>query len=365
MTPAETAQVAVDRDHENLKTTDASRNNAPPSPPTDDQQAEPYYKLKAVLKDTRVQPALHAQYCHISTAVPSSNLLLVLCANVLTIFDDFHMGDHVAIVAQYVHEDAEEQTTMVSATWIPGAVSSEVHSGSPRILLALSNGSLAVVDIIESQVTQMFDGGFDGSGYVLLAAPEAWEGGKEHVCVLGGNSEASVWDVANEERVSTIEKAVSAVAYVDGALVAAYEASAGGGVGRYDVDGKALEASGCAVLDGEEVDSILPVGNNACVLRGEREFRLWDMEEGKITSTFKLKDKRDQSEVAFDANGAVAVLGTDDGDGRVYDVQSGEEICEIGVVRVSSEVEAVAVSNDGRHIVIAAGSGFLFRFLKT
>ena len=121
-------------------------------------QTESTYKLKSVVKDTRVQPALHAQYCYIKTALSCSNLLLVLTSNTLTIYDDFHMGDHVAIVAQYVHEDTEEQTTMVSATWMPGAATSEIHSGSPRILLALSNGSLAVVDIVESQITQMFDG---------------------------------------------------------------------------------------------------------------------------------------------------------------------------------------------------------------
>ena len=188
--------------------------------------------------------------------------------------------------------------------------------------------------------------------------------------MLGGNSEASVWNVAKEERVGVIEKAVSAVTYVGSGkcieLIAAFEAGAGGGVGRYDVDGKALEpTSATAVLDGEEVDSILPVGEGSCVLRSEREFRLWDMKEGAIKSTFKLKEKRDQSEVAFDSNGTVAVLGTEDGDGLIFDVQTGDELGEISVVRVSSEVEAVAVSSDGRHIVILAGSGFLFRFRKS
>jgi hypothetical protein len=337
------------------------------SPTVSDGQDAKMYTLKAVVKDTRVQPALHAAYCHVKTSCPCSNLLLVLTSNTLTIYDDFHMGEHVAIVAQYVHEDEEEKSTMVSAAWIPGAVDSEVHSGSPRILLALSNGNLAVVDIVESKVTQMFNmgGAFDASGYVLLAAPEAWVDGKEHVCVLGGNAVASVWNVAKEEKVASIEKAVSAVAYVDGTLVAAYGLSAGGGVGMHDVDGKELDGSHqFDVLDGKEIDSILRIDEGTCLLRDEREFRLWDMKEGAVTSTFKVKGKRDQSEVAFDANGSIAVLGTDDGDGHVFDVHSGEEICDISVVRVSSEVEAVAVSGDGRHIILAAGSGFLFRFLK-
>ena len=326
------------------------------------------YKLRAVVKDPRMEPALHAAYCHVKTSIPCSNLLLVLTKSTLTIYDDFHMGDHVAIVAQYVHEveEGEEKTTLVSATWIPGAVDSEKNAGSARILLALSNGSLAVVDIIESRITQMFDGAFDASGYVLLAAPEAWVDGKEHVCVLGGDEVASVWNVAREERVGAIEKAVSAMAYAKGTLLVAYTASAGGGIGRHDADGKLLvdkEMDGCAILDGEEIDSILPVEEGVCVLRGEREFRVWDMREGVIKSAFRLKETRDQSEVAFDANGTVAVLGTGDGDGYVFDVQSGEEIGQVSVVRVSSEVEAVAVSGDGRHIVLAA-SGFLFRFLK-
>lgn len=326
------------------------------------------YKLRSVVKDQRVQPALHAAYCHIDTAVPCGNLLLVLTKSTLTVYDDFHKGDHVAIVAQYVHEDeeGEEKTSLVSAAWMPGALDSEKNAGSARILLALSNGSLAVVDIIESKITQMFDGAFDASGYVLLATPDAWVDGKEHVCVLGGDAQASVWNVAKEARVASIDKPVSAVAYVDSTLVTAYSGSAGGSVGVHDVDGKELAGGlggGCAVLDGEEIDSILPVGDNMCVLRSEREFRLWDMKQGTVKSTFKLKEMRDQSEVAFDANGTVAVLGTDDGDGHVFDVQSGEKTGQISVLRVSSEVEAVAVSRDGRHVVLAA-AGFLFRFLK-
>lgn len=326
------------------------------------------YKLRSVVKDQRVQPALHAAYCHINTAVPCGNLLLVLTESTLTIYDDFHKGDHVAIVAQYVHEDevGEEKTSLVSAAWMPGALDSEKNAGSARILLALSNGSLAVVDIIESKITQMFDGAFDASGYVLMSAPSEWVDGKEHVCVLGGDAKASVWNVAKEARVASIDKAVSAVAYVDGMLVAAYGASAGGGVGVHDVDGNesAVGLTGVfAVLGGDEIDSILPVGENMCVLRSEREFRLWNMANGTVKSTFRLKETRDQSEVAFDANGTVAVLGTEDGDGHVFDVQTGEKMGQISVVRVSSEVEAVAVSRDGRHVILAA-AGFLFRFLK-
>ena len=88
------------------------------------------YKLRSVVKDQRVQPALHAAYCNIKTAVPCANLLLVLTNSTLTIYDDFHMGDHVAIVAQYVHEDAEgeEKTSLVSAAWIPGALDSEKNA---------------------------------------------------------------------------------------------------------------------------------------------------------------------------------------------------------------------------------------------
>ena len=326
------------------------------------------YKLRSVVKDQRVQPALHAAYCNIKTAVPCANLLLVLTNSTLTIYDDFHMGDHVAIVAQYVHEDAEgeEKTSLVSAAWIPGALDSEKNAGSARILLALSNGSLAVVDIIESKIPQMFDAAFDASGYVLLAAPDAWVDGKEHVCVLSGDAQASVWNLAKEVRVASIDKPVSAVAYIHDTLVTAYGEGAGGGIGVHDADGKELgggPAGSCAVVGGEEIDSILPVGEDMCVLRSERSFRLWDMKHGTVKSTFKLKETRDQSVVAFDANGFVAVLGTDDGDGHVFDVQSGEKLGQISVVRVSSEVEAVAVSRDGRHVVLAA-AGFLFRFLK-
>jgi hypothetical protein len=322
------------------------------------------YQLKAVVKDQRTQPVLSAAYCTIRTAPDCSNLLMVLTSNSLTVYDDFHMGDHVAVVAQYVHEDAEEETTLVSAAWMPGSLESELHKNSPRILLALSNGSLAVVDIIESRITQLFkldgsvgDSFAHASGRVLVAAPEVWADGKEYVCVLVGDQIATVWDLKKEEEIFAIPKSVSAVAYVGGKLLAA---RVGGGVDWYDMGGK---ESG-SLCEGQDINSILSVQGKNCVLRSPKGFHLWDTEADALVSSWKLKDRRSQTEVTFAANAGIAVLGTGEGDGVVFDVESGDEICGLSIVRVSSEVEAVAVSGDGRHVILAAGSGFLFRFLK-
>jgi hypothetical protein len=111
--------------------------------------------------------------------------------------------------------------------------------------------------------------------------------------------------------------------------------------------------------------------SNAFVVVTESCFQVWKDVSTTIAadggpamgSPWALKGYKDQSCRPFACNGSVAILGTDDGDGHIFNVETGEEESILSVVRVVSEIEAAAVSADGSHIVLAAGNGFLFRFL--
>ena len=48
----------------------------------------------------------------------------------------------------------------------------------------------------------------------------------------------------------------------------------------------------------------------------------------------------------------------------MYTLEDGVEMCVVSVVRVTSEIEAAAISPNSKHLVLAAGNGFLFRFLR-
>lgn len=48
----------------------------------------------------------------------------------------------------------------------------------------------------------------------------------------------------------------------------------------------------------------------------------------------------------------------------MFTLEDGAEMCALSVVRVTSEIEAAAISSNSRHLVLAAGNGFLFRFLN-
>lgn len=166
------------------------------------------FQLKAVVKDGgQVGPVLSVSYCHCETSPACDNLVAVLACNHLTVYDDFHWGDHVAIVAQYVDEGA----TMVCMAWIPGDLASERHRMSPRIAVAKSDGSVEIVSIIDSKVVSRMEIGED---VAEIAAPGTWgTNGQELLAVRSTQGRVVLWDGSRNECVGRVCEDASAVAW--------------------------------------------------------------------------------------------------------------------------------------------------------
>lgn len=60
------------------------------------------------------------------------------------------------------------------------------------------------------------------------------------------------------------------------------------------------------------------------------------------------------------------VQGNHEGDAFLYASENGDLLNEVSVVRVSAPVRAAVISDDAKHILLAAGDGgFMFRFVRT
>ena len=56
--------------------------------------------------------------------------------------------------------------------------------------------------------------------------------------------------------------------------------------------------------------------------------------------------------------------GDESGDGCLLDAATGREVARVSIVRVNAPVNACGISEDGSHLILTAGNGFLFRFLE-
>lgn len=322
------------------------------------------FQLKAVLKDQKGGRVISASYCHVETNPACHNLLAVVSARMLTIYDDFHMGHHVSVVAQYVHPE-DDSSTIQACVWIPGSVDSEMHRASPRLALLLSDGRVAVVSIIESKVTHIIETGLSCSA-PRLVAPSTWEycNGSEYLVIFDPSSgNIYVVDIRSQHgarRVCGSARAVSISHSGDAIYVVRNNDDRVVRLTMSDCDGDTTEVfkAGTSAIKG-----IVAVDDERCILRLQHCFQLWDIGAGTCLSEWMVKGCKDQSVQPFDSNADLAIVGTDDGDGHVFTLERGEEVSTVSVVRVNSGVEAVALSKDGTHIVLAAGDGFLFRFL--
>lgn len=328
------------------------------------------YQLQAVLKDQKAGRVLSASYCDVETVPSCNNLLAVVSERMLTIYDDFHMGEYVAVVAQYVHPE-EDLSRIQACTWIPGSRHSELHSKSPRLALLLSDGRVAVVSIIDSKVTHVIETGLSQCGAnPCLLAPPSWDhcsGGERlivfdssagNVYVVDGTpGHKGVLGVCDSARAVAMSKRGDAV------LVAKDE-----GILRLDMDGREYQdgmqklPTSSSSSSSSMIRGIVPVDERRCILKLHSSFELWDMETCSRLSSWSIAHKGDQSTRPFSANKELAVIGTDEGDAHIFYIEQGKEMSVVSVVRVNSEVEAVALSDDGTHIVLAAGNGFLFRY---
>lgn len=319
------------------------------------------FQLKAVLKDQKGGEVLFAEYCRVDTEPVCDNLLAVVSERMLTIYDDFHMGDHVAVVAQYVHPE-EDMGHIQACAWIPGSLDSEMHRKSPRIALLLSDGRIAVLSIVESKVTRIVETGIV-HGSPCLLAPATWDhcGGREHV-VLFDSSAGTVYfvDIASDACVMHVSDSASAVAVAprgDAVLVAQQS-----DILRVDLQGQEPSRENVNIVSTSTIQGILPVDEDTYILRLQSSFQLWDIRAGSCVSEWKV-GKGDQSTLPCSSNQECTVVGTDDGDAHIISLEDGKEMSVVSVVRVNSGVEAVALSKNGAHIVLAAGNGFLFRYL--
>ena len=56
--------------------------------------------------------------------------------------------------------------------------------------------------------------------------------------------------------------------------------------------------------------------------------------------------------------------GDESGDGYLLDPATGRELARVSIVRVNAPINACGISEDGSHLILTAGNGFLFRFLE-
>lgn len=325
-----------------------------------DEMPQKKFQLKAVLKDQKGGEVISASYCGIASEPLCDNLLAVVSERMLTIYDDFHMGDHVAVVAQYVHPE-EDMRHIQACAWIPGSLSSEMHRTSPRIALLLSDGTLSVVDIVESKVTHVVETGL-AYGAPCLYAPCTWDhcGGSEHVVLFDpAVGDVCVVDIVTK-KVTVVSSSASAIAVSQegDAVVVARD----GGILRVGLDGLESSTQDEHKISTSMIRGIVPVGNHRYIVRLQGSFQMWDISASTCVSEWKV-GKGDQSALPFGANTEIAVVGTDDGDAHIFSLETGKEISVVSVVRVNAGVDAVALSKNGAHIVLAAANGFLFRYL--
>ncbi|KAK9807273.1 hypothetical protein WJX73_006418 [Symbiochloris irregularis] len=332
------------------------------------------FKLKAVIKESHVSPvqALEFNLCDASCR----NLVACVGKDLVTLYDDGHLSEFVAVVAQLSNRKTAHSKggDIYTCAWLNSEGLTQHPHGDACLAVAGAEGEISVISVAECRVTCMLQG--HASAVVDLSAAAEQPG---ILASLAKDGTLKVWDVARETCLAThaTDAACLAIHPTGRWLVTG---SKRGTLKLYHIplpgrdstvqlqapsgpNGQVIKMKS-GTSHGDTVDCLrfLPGGRLASK-SGDGTMNVWDFDARSVISSWKVPSGGMGARCAFGstADGRFICVGNSQGHVYIYDSSSGARMTHVAPGKVSAPVRACGLSQDCRHLLVAMGQGFIFR----
>ena len=121
-------------------------------------------EVKTVIKENHERAIEEIKYNFTKTFSKCSNLFASVGSDALTVYDDNHFGDHVALVCQFKNAENVDAKTkggpLYCLSWVDAKNNSEHHEqGDALIAVAGEDMVVSIISVSESAVVQILRGG--------------------------------------------------------------------------------------------------------------------------------------------------------------------------------------------------------------
>ena len=153
-----------------------------------------------MLKENHGCPVVSLEYYKSIQRPEYSNLLASVGGHQLNVYDDRHMGEHLAVVAQYCHVDGDDNVRLTCSSWLTGPVNNVGHV-DPRIAVGSVRGEVVVVSLVESKVEGIIPAGETEIVGLSAALSATGELTSDILAVLTKDGCLRLWNTVTKEPV--------------------------------------------------------------------------------------------------------------------------------------------------------------------
>ncbi|KAI7839041.1 hypothetical protein COHA_007183 [Chlorella ohadii] len=164
-------------------------------------QALQNLRLKTVVKESHATPVQALAFNHCDPQM--GNLFATVGKDQATVYDDEHMGDHVALVVHFTNAPSEHAPggQLGAAAWLGAQGWSQHPHGDACLAVAGEDPNISVISVAEARVTKLLRG--HSSEVVELSAAEA--AAPRLLASLSRDGNLRLWDVPAEACLSSLQ----------------------------------------------------------------------------------------------------------------------------------------------------------------
>ncbi|KAG2499903.1 hypothetical protein HYH03_002191 [Edaphochlamys debaryana] len=358
-----------------------------------------HLELRTVLKESHCSPVFDLVF---NTLSPEhANLFATVGKDQATVYDDEHMGDHLSTVVHYVNNPDEHHKggDLTCCGWVQAEGVNSHELGDAWLAVSGPEGAIQVISVVEAQVTQLLTG--HTCEVVELRGCLGVPGLLASLAVDGG---LRLWDAATGSCVAELTTdAVSAELHPDGSCL--YTGHRGGRICRWALDlvrpspsasaspseqprlelrgapptpeplaipGDPFSGAASSSSFASAVDCIrcMPAGRMVAKCSDGR-MAIWDAAAGQPVASLRVpgthpaavaRGEGARCRISVTRDGSTVSVGNYSGDLYVYDAVAGTRVAHHAPYKVGGPARAVALSEDGRHLLAIRGNGYILRY---
>lgn len=355
-------------------------------------------RLKTVIKESHCSPVQHldVNLCD----ADCRNLFATAARDQVTIYDDMHMGGHVAVVANLALSSTPEEAKDLfnACCWINSTGLSRHPYGDALLAVGGADSVIHIISIVQAAVVGQLplpagatvaelsaaascpglllvlcrDGSLQlwqiSSGVCLWSAKtDAFAAAlhPEGSCVLTSSrtGKLTLWDL------SGLDVSPAAAAAAAGSASAAAAAAAAAGAAGVSKDSWLAPER----PESSAVDCIrFLTGDLLCLKSADGHMSTHSWPSGKLVSKWKVPGCGSSSSstpsyskrcsFGHTRDGRFVCVGNHSAAAYVFDTRTGRQVTRVEAIRVQGSVKACGLSEDCRHLLMVVGHGYVFRF---
>ncbi|KAL6778084.1 hypothetical protein ACKKBG_A16860 [Auxenochlorella protothecoides x Auxenochlorella symbiontica] len=326
-------------------------------------------RLKTVIKESHGGAVTGLACC--SATPGAGNLVASIGSNHATVYDGTHLADHVSVAVQFVNSATAHTPggNLRAATWLhpmPETTEPGCH-GNARLAIAGDDAAVSIISMAEARVTTLLQGHV--AAVTDLAANPSQPGA---LAALSSDGSVALWDLGSERQRGpcSTSHAASLAWSPDGECLLV--GTRRGKLWKLSPSGSAdiawdkteLPLPSKAGFQSAALDCLRPLqGGRLAIKAADGRMAVLSWPSLEPVATWRVPDGTyPGSGLAATPDGNYIAVGNMLGRSFVHCTATGKCLAAVEPVRLHEPVTSVALSSDCRHLWVALGLGFIFRY---